>query len=57
MKYHILYDFVTFTPLEEKFSDHFEDLHKLKLLTKFVVNLTSSPGEVIKAVINYVLNI
>ena len=28
MKYHVLHDFVTSTPFEEKSSDHFKDLHK-----------------------------
>ena len=34
MKYHVLHDFITSTPLEEKSSDHFKDLHKMELLTK-----------------------
>ena len=29
MKYHILYEFRTFTPFKEKFSNHFKDLHKV----------------------------
>ena len=38
MKYHILHDFRTSTSFEEKSSDHFEDLHELKLLTNFDVS-------------------
>ena len=53
MKYHILHDFGTSTPFKEKSSHHFKDLHKLKLLTNFVGNLTSSLG----GVIYYVLNV
>ena len=45
MKYHILHDFTTLTSCKGKSSGHFKDLHKLKLLTDFVVNLTSSPRE------------
>ena len=41
VKHHILHDFRTSTLLKENSSDHFKDLHKLKLLTKFDVNLTS----------------
>ena len=44
MKYHIFLDFRTSTPFKGKSSDHFKDPHKLKLLTNFDVNLTSSPG-------------
>ena len=36
----------TSIPFEEKSSDRFKDPPNLKLLTKFDVNLTSSPGEV-----------
>ena len=32
------------TPFKKKSSYHFKDLHKLKLMTNFDVNLTSSPG-------------
>ena len=46
MKYQILYDFESPTPFEEKSSDHFKGLYKLKLLTNFDVNRTSLPGEV-----------
>ena len=35
MKYHVLHDFITSTPFEEKSSDHFIDIYKLKLLTNF----------------------
>ena len=53
MKYHILLDFGTSIPLMEKSSDHFKDLHKLKLLTNFDVDLTSFLG----GIINYVFNV
>ena len=43
IKYDILQDFRTSIPFKEKSSDHFNDLHKLNLLTNFYVNLTSSP--------------
>ena len=46
MKYHIFHDFRTFTAFKENSSDHSEDLHKVKFLTNFDVNLTSSPGGV-----------
>ena len=46
MKYHIWHDFRTSTPIKEKSSDHFKDLHKLKLLINFDANLTLSPGRV-----------
>ena len=42
MKYHILHDFRTSTPLQENSSDRFKDLHKLELLKNFDVNLRSS---------------
>ena len=51
MKYHTLHSFRTPTPFREKFSDHFKDLPKLKLLTDFDISLTSFLG----AVINYLL--
>ena len=41
MKYHILHHFKTSTPFKEKSSDHFKDLHKMKLFTNFDDNLTS----------------
>ena len=41
MKYHVLHDFITSTPFEEKSSDHFKDLHKMELLTDFDISLTS----------------
>ena len=44
MKYHVLHD--TTTPFEEKSSDHFKDIYKLKLLTNFDISLTSFLGEV-----------
>ena len=44
MKYHILHDFKFSTSFKEKSSEHFKDLHKLKLLTSFDVNLISLPG-------------
>ena len=46
MKYHILHHFRTSTPFKEKSFDHFKDLHKMELLTKFDVNLTSFLGGV-----------
>ena len=46
MKYHIFHDFRTFTAFKENSFDHSEDLHKVKFLTNFDVNLTSSPGGV-----------
>ena len=51
MKYHILHDFRTSTPIKEKSSDHFKDLHEL--LTNFDVNLTPF----LRGVINYVSNV
>ena len=53
MTFHILHDFRASIPFKEKSSDHFKDLHKLKLLTNFDVNLTSSLG----GVANYVSNV
>ena len=41
MKYHVLHDFITSTPFEEKSSDHFKDLDKMELLTNFDISLTS----------------
>ena len=46
IKYHVLHDFITCTPFEEKSSDHFKDIHKMELLTNFDINLTSFLGEV-----------
>ena len=46
MKYHVLHDFITSTPFEEKSSDHFKDIYKLKLVTNFDISLTSFLGEV-----------
>ena len=40
MKYHVLHDFITSTPFEEKSFDHFKDLHKMELLTNFDITLT-----------------
>ena len=45
MKYHILHVF-SFVYVKEKLLHHFKNLHNLKLLTNFDVNLTSSPGGV-----------
>ena len=46
MKYHVLHDFITSTPFEEKSSDHFiKDLHKMELLTNFDISLTSFQEE------------
>ena len=50
MKYHVLHDFITSTPFEEKSSDHFKDLNKMELLTNFDIRLTSFIG----GVTNYV---
>ena len=47
MKYHNFHDFGTPTPLKEKSSDH-----KLKLLKKFDVNLTSFLEGVMDNVLN-----
>ena len=41
MKYHVLHDFLTSTPFQEKFSGHFKGLHKMDLLTNFDISLTS----------------
>ena len=46
MKYHVLHDFITSTPFEEKASDHFKDIYKLKLPTNFDISLTSFLGGV-----------
>ena len=39
MKYHILHDFRTSALFEEKSSDHFKELHRLKLPFNDVVNV------------------
>ena len=44
MKYHVLNDFITSTPFEEKSFHHFKDLHKLELLTYSDISLTSFLG-------------
>ena len=46
MKYHVVHDFITSTPFEEKSSYHFKDLHKMELLTNFDISLTSFLGGV-----------
>ena len=46
MKYHVLHDFITSTPFEEKSSDHSKDIHKMELLTNFYISLTSFLGAV-----------
>ena len=46
MKYYVVHDFITYTPFEEKSSDHFKDLHKMELLTNFYISLTSFLGGV-----------
>ena len=46
MKYHLLHDFITSTPFEEKSFDYFKDLHKMELLTNFDISLTSFRGGV-----------
>ena len=48
MKYHVLHEFITLTPFEEKSSDHFKDLHKMELLTNFDISMTSFLGGVMK---------
>ena len=53
MKYHIFQAFKTSIEFIEKFSDHFKDIYKLKLLTSFDVSMTSF----LKGVPNYVLNL
>ena len=52
MKYQISHVFRTSTTFKKKSSDNFKDLHQLKLLTTFHVNLTSF----LRGVVNYVLN-
>ena len=52
MKYHVLDNSGTSTPCKEKSSDHFKDLHKLKLLTNFDINLSSFLGRVMNNVLN-----
>ena len=52
MKYRTLHDFGASTPFKEKSSDHFKDVHKLKLLTNFDVNLTSFLGGETNNVVN-----
>ena len=47
MKNHILFYSKTSTTFKEKFFGHFKDLPKLKLLTNFIVSLTSFLGGVI----------
>ena len=44
MKYHVLHDFITSNPFEQKSSDHVKDLHKMELLTNFDISLTSFLG-------------
>ena len=44
MKYHVLHDFITSTPSEEKSSDHFKDLHKMEHLINFDISLTPFLG-------------
>ena len=52
MKCHILHDSETSTPFKENSSDVFKDLHKLKLLANFDVNLITFLGEVRSNVLN-----
>ena len=52
MQYHILHEFRAFTPFKEKSSDLIKDLHKMKLLKNFYVNLNSVLGGVINSVLN-----
>ena len=46
MKYHVLRDFLTSTPFEEKSSEHFKDPHKMEPLTNFDISLKSFLGGV-----------
>ena len=46
MKYHVLHDFITSTPFEEKSLDNFKDLHTMELLINFDISLTSFLGGV-----------
>ena len=46
MKYHVLHEFITSTPFEEKSSLHCKDLHKMELLTNFDISPTSFLGGV-----------
>ena len=50
MKYYIPHNFELLLPLREKFSDQFEDLHKLELLTNSN-NVTSFLEEVMNNVL------
>ena len=43
MKHHIVHYFRTCTPFKEKSFYHFEDSHKLRLMTNFDVSLISLP--------------
>ena len=52
MKCQILLDLRTFTPFNEKSSDHFKDLLKLKLLTIVYINPTSSSEGVTNLMFN-----
>ena len=53
MKYYIFQVFKTSIEFIKKSSDHFKDIYKLKLLTRFHVNMTSF----LKGVPNYVSNL
>ena len=53
MKYHIFHIFRTSTAFNEKSSDDFKDIYKLKLLTNCDINMTSFLG----GVPNYMLNL
>ena len=55
MKNPTLHDFRTSNQFKGKPSDSFKDLQKLKLLTNFVGNLTSSPVGVTKLTLNTLL--
>ena len=46
MKYHVLHDFITSSPFEEKSPDHFKGQHKMELLTNFDISLMSFLGVV-----------
>ena len=50
---YLFYVFRTSTPFREKPSDHFKDLHQLKVLINFDVNLIISLGGVKNTVVNF----
>ena len=50
MRNHILHNFRTSAAFKDEPSDQFKDLHKLKPLTNFYINLTLFQGGVINCV-------